>query len=318
LTNRRGVLKSVAYGVAAAGVNAFNSVKMQAAGRADGGLPSRVAGSEFIETRDQASLFYRMWGIGRPILFVHSWAVNADLWQYQMIHFAERGFVCVAYDQRGHGRSSDPGKGYEYDTLSDDLATVIERLDLYNATLVGHSMGCGTIVRYLTRRGARRVSRIALISPTLPFILKTDDNPRGVDKSAVEQLHESWKRDFPKWLEDNARPFFVPETSAAMVRWGINMCLQASLKALIDCNRADLETDFRTELASINVPTLIIHGDNDVSAPVDFTGKRTAALIPGSRLIVYEGAPHGLMLTHIDRLNDDLGTFITTGNASVR
>jgi len=313
--NRRRVLKSVAYGVAAAGMSALNSVKTQAAGKANRVLSSRVAGPEFIQTRDHASLFYRVWGTGRPILFVHSWAVNADLWQYQMVHFAERGFLCVAYDQRGHGRSSDPGRGYEYDTLSDDLAMVIERLDLYDAVLVGHSMGCGTIVRYLTRQGARRVSRIALISPTLPFILKTEDNPLGVDKSAIEKLHESWKRDFPKWLEENARPFFVPETSLAMVRWGINMCLQTSLKALVDCNRADLETDFRAELPGINVPTLIIHGDNDLSAPVDFTGKKTAALIPGSRLIVYENAPHGLMLTHVDRLNDDLGKFVGSENS---
>jgi non-heme chloroperoxidase len=308
--NRRGVLKSVAYGAAAVGIRGFNSLEAQTAGRTGAVLRPRVVAPEFLETKDHARLFCRVWGAGRPVLFVHSWAVNADLWQYQMVHFADRGFQCIAYDQRGHGRSSDPGKGYDYDTLSDDLATVIEQLALHDATLVGHSMGCGTIVRYLTRHGAQRVSRIALISPTLPFILKTSDNPLGVDKSAIDRLHASWKRDFPNWLKDNAPPFFVPETSPAMVQWGINMCLQASLKAVIDCNRADLETDFRAELPKVTVPSLVIHGDKDVSAPVDFTGKRAAALVPGSQLIVYEGATHGLMLTHVDRLNADLEEFI--------
>jgi non-heme chloroperoxidase len=310
--DRRSVLKSVAYGAAVAGISGFNAVEAGAESRSSPLSHSEKAGAgaPFLETKDHVLLFYRIWGTGYPILFVHSWAVNADLWQYQMIHFADRGFRCVAYDQRGHGRSTDPGRGYDYDTLSDDLAAVIGELDLHGTVLVGHSMGCGTITRYLSRFGAQRVAKIAFISPTLPFMLKTDDNPFGVEKASLDRLHESWKKDFPKWLSDNARPFFVPETSSAMVQWGINMCLQASLKALIDCNRADLETDFRSELPRIKVPTLIIHGDKDVSAPVDFTGKRSAALIPNCRFIIYEGAAHGLMLTHVNRLHDDLMAFV--------
>jgi non-heme chloroperoxidase len=187
---------------------------------------------------------------------------------------------------------------------------VIEQLDLRDAALIGHSMGCGTIARYLTRFGAKRVAKVAFIAPTLPFMLKTEDNPFGIEEAAVERLHESWEKDFPKWLADNAQPFFVPETSPAMVQWGINMCLQASLKALIECNRTDVETDFRAELPKIGVRTLVVHGNKDVSAPIELTGKRTAALIPDSRLIVYEGAPHGLMLTHVDRLNNDLIGFL--------
>jgi non-heme chloroperoxidase len=309
---RRDVLRSVAYGVAGIGVATLNAKEALAE-------PSRAAASRknaggtsspFVETRDGARLFYKEWGTGRPVLFIHSWAVNGDLWQYQMIHLSNQNLRCVAYDQRGHGRSSDPGAGYEYDTLSDDLATVIEQLDLRGVNLVGHSMGCGVIARYLTRHGASRIAGAVLISPTLPFMAKTPDNPQGVEKAALGRLHAVWSKDFPKWLGDNARPFFVPETSPEMVQWGVNMCLQASLKALIDCNRADMETDFRAELPRITVPTLVVHGDKDVSAPIDFTGRRTAQLIPGCRLIVYEGAPHGVMLTHIDRLNDELLAFI--------
>jgi pimeloyl-ACP methyl ester carboxylesterase len=217
---------------------------------------------------------------------------------------------CVAYDHRGHGRSSDPGQGYDYDTLAGDLATVIEQLDLRDITLVAHSMGCGAAVRHLSRHGADRIARVALVSPTLPFILKTEDNPDGVDKTVLERVRAKFSKDFPKWLADNAPPFFTPETSPAMIQWGINMCLQASLKALIDCNRTGAETDFRAELPKITAPTLIIHGDKDVSAPLEFTGRKTARLIPGSRLKVYEGAPHGLMFTHMDRFNRDLHDFI--------
>jgi non-heme chloroperoxidase len=187
---------------------------------------------------------------------------------------------------------------------------VIEQLDLRDVTLVAHSMGCGVVVRYLSRHGSKRVARVALVSPSLPFILKTEDNPDGVDRSALERLRAAWGKDFPTWLANNARPFFTPETSPEMIQWGIRMCLQASLKALIDCNRADTETDLRAELPKITAPTLIIHGDKDVSTPLELTGRKTARLIPGSQLKVYEGAPHGLMFTHMDRFNRDLHDFI--------
>ena len=310
--DRREVLKSVARGAVGSALAAVSTGETWAKSARAGAsaTKAKISTTPFLETRDRVRLFYKTWGTGEPILFVHSWAVNADLWQYQMIHFADQGLRCIAYDQRGHGRSSDPGNGYDYDTLSDDLATIIEQLDLHGVTLVGHSLGCGVIARYLTRLGPRRITRVALVAPTLPFMLKTADNPHGVDKSALDQLRGAWCKDFPKWLADNARPFFTLETSQGMVQWGISMCHQASLKALIDCNRADTETDFRDELPRITVPTLIIHGDKDVSAPVDFTARRTAQLIRGSRLIVYEGAPHGLMLTHVDRLNADLLAFM--------
>lgn len=308
--NRRNVLKSVVSVAAGAGLVAASGDSAQAGAAKTGASATKPAKTPFIATRDGASLFYKDWGNGKPVVFVHSWALNSDMWQYQMIHLAGQGLRCVAFDKRGHGRSSDPAQGYDYNTLADDLAAVIEQLNLREVTLVGHSMGGGEIVRYLSRHGARRIARAALVAPTTPFILKTADNPDGVDKSVFEQLRAMWRKDFPKWLADNARPFFSPETSPEMIQWGMRMGLQASLKALIDCNRAVVETDFRAEAPKITTPTLIVHGDKDVSAPLELTGRKTARLIPGSKLIVYEGAPHGLFITHMDRLNRDLLAFI--------
>src|SRR5215467_2607113 len=310
--DRRDVLRSVAFGLASiklAGNNHPSPARLPDSGRGSTGV------GPFVETSDGARLFVKEWGVGDPVVFVHSWAVNSDLWQYQMLFLASQGMRSIAFDQRGHGRSSDSGRGYEYDTLSDDLAAVLEKLDLRGVSLVGHSMGCGTIVRYLTRKGTSRVKQLVLVSPTMPFLLKTADNPQGVDKAAFERLRSGWAKDFPRWLSENARPFFTPDTSEGMIEWGISMVRQASLKALIDCNRADAETDFRMELPKIALPTLVIHGDKDVSAPLALTGKKTAALIPQSRLVVYEGAPHGLMLTHVDRINTDLLHFLKTGEA---
>jgi non-heme chloroperoxidase len=310
--NRRNLLQGLTSALAGAGLIASDPEGVSANGaRAAASSGGNIVDGPFIETGDHTMLFYKEWGTGKPVLFVHSWAADTSLWQHQMIDLSSRGFRCVAYDQRGFGRSNDPGRGYDYDTLSDDLSEVIEKLDLREVTLVGHSMGCGEIVRYVTRHGATRISRAVLVAPTLPFILKTPDNPDGVDKSSLEQLRASWRNDFPKWLGDNARPFFTAETSPEMVAWVVTMAHQASLKALVDCNRAVTETDFRAELTRFKVPTLVVHGDADASAQIDFTGRKTASLIPGCQLKVYEGAPHGLMFTHIDRLNADLLSFLT-------
>jgi non-heme chloroperoxidase len=266
--------------------------------------------SPFTSAGDGTSLFYKDWGTGKPVLFISSWALNSDMWQYQMTPMASHGFRCVAYDRRGHGRSAQPSNGYDYDTLAEDLAVLIEHLDLHEVMMIGHSMAGGEIVRYLTRHSARRVSRIVLVAPTTPFMLKTPDNPDGVPREAFDQVRAEWAKDYPQWLADNARPFVMPDTSQAMLDWVLRLMTQTSLKAIFDCNQAIIETDFRSELPRVNVPTLIIQGDRDVSAPLDLTaGRRTAKLITGSRLEVYKGAPHGLMLTHIDRLNRDLIAF---------
>ncbi len=262
------------------------------------------------ETGKRTSLFYRDWGTGKPVVFVHSWALNSEMWGAQMACLSQQGLRCIAYDRRGHGRSDDSGGGYDFDTLADDLAALIEQLDLRGATLVGHSMGCGEIVRYLTRHGAGRTARILMLAPALPFALKAADNPDGVDACVLDQMRAAWRHDRPKWLIDNARPFFVPETSPEQIQWVLSLMLQSSLQAWLDCNHAGTETDFRAELPAIDVPTLIVHGDADVSAPLEQTGRKTAQLISGSRLSVYEGAPHGLFITHQDRFNRDLLAFV--------
>jgi pimeloyl-ACP methyl ester carboxylesterase len=271
--------------------------------------------ASFIRTRDGVELFYRDSGEGRPVVFLTGWMLSCEMWNYQRVPLSGQGLRCIAYDRRGHGRSSDPGRGYDYDTLADDLAAVLEALDLRDVTLVGHSMASGELVRYLSRHGDSRISRLVFLAPAAtPFLLKTEDNPEGVDGAFFEHFRrEVLLRDTPGWLAENADPFFVTETSAAMKSWVMGLMLRCSMQASIDCHRAMTSTDFRAELPRIRVPSLVIHGDKDVSAPIHLTGQRTARLIPGCRFEVYEGAPHGLFVTHLDRLNADLLAFARGG-----
>lgn len=262
-----------------------------------------------VETADGTKLYCRVWGEGVPVVFVHGWAVNCDIWQYQIIALSNSA-RCFTYDKRGHGRSVDPGRGYDYDTLADDLAAVLDEFDLRNVVLVGHSMGPAEIVRFLSRHGTARVSRLLLVSSALPFMSKTPDNPDGIDPSVFEQRRRQWQQDMPKFLATNARSFVMPETSPETVAWIANMGAQASLKALVDLNHVITETDLRAEVARVTLPTLIIHGEQDKSAPLELTGKMTAKMIRGSQLKTYEGAPHGLLVTHQDRLNSDLLNWI--------
>ncbi len=255
-------------------------------------------------------LFVKDWGSGVPLVFVHSWAVSNEIWQYQHAHFLEAGFRVVAYDRRGHGRSEVPGEGYDVDTLADDLARVIESRDLSGVTLIGHSMGACEIVRYLARHGSRRVARIVLAAPTTPFLLKTADNPEGIDGTLFKSIWAAWRRDFPGWIAANVNPFFVPETSQALRDWGIGELTRTPLHVVLACNKMLVETDFRADCRAVTVPTLVIQGTKDASAPLSLTGQRTAALIPGAKLSVVDGAPHGLMFTHAGRLNAEIAAFV--------
>jgi pimeloyl-ACP methyl ester carboxylesterase len=309
---RRELLKSLAMagGAVVGGVLGARTVAASARGAA-GSLPNTSSShSPYISARDGTPLFYKDWGHGKPVLFVSAWATNSDMWQYQMTPMSEAGLRCIAYDRRGHGRSAQPSDGYDYDTLADDLAAVVAQLDLHQITLVSHSMGGGEVVRYLSRHGAKRANRIVLVSPTTPFLLKTADNPEGVSREVFDKTRAQWRQDWPKWLAENGRASFNAETSQAMVDWFVQMMTQTSLKVALDCNQAIIETDFRAELPKVSVPTLIIHGDKDAFVPLELTGRRTAALIPGAKLIVYEGASHGLMFTQMERLNHDLRSFI--------
>jgi non-heme chloroperoxidase len=271
----------------------------------------------FIAAKDGAQLYWRDWGAGAPMLFLNSLGCGAEMWDYQMTAFADEGFRCIGFDRRGHGRSDQPARGYDFDTFADDVAALIDALELSDLTLIAHSIAGGEAVRYLTRHGRDRVARMILLAPTTPMLLKTDDNPNGALESEFEALWAQWKRDYPKWIADNVAPFFIPETSPAMMRWGAGL-LQTPVPIALACARAMVEEDFRAEMRGIDVPTLIVHGDRDRSAPVELTGKPSAELIPGCRLLVYEGAPHGLMFTHMDQVHADILRFVRETRSATR
>jgi non-heme chloroperoxidase len=269
----------------------------------------------FVQTDHEVCLFFRDWSEGEPVVFCAAWALSSIAWQYQMISVVGSGRRAVAYDRRGHGRSDDPGRGYDYDTLADDLARVLGHLDLRDVTLVAHSMGSGEAVRYLTRHGGGRVARLVLVAPTTPFVLKTPDNQAGVDGELFAERRDEWRRDFGRWIVDNEPPYFgdgLPgcDVSSLLRDWTKADMLATTLQAAIEFQRAAVETDFRAELAKLSLPTLIVQGDADASAPLALTGVRTAELLPNCRLRVYENAPHGLYLTHREKVNADLLAFI--------
>lgn len=263
-----------------------------------------------VRTGDGVDLFYRDWGSGRPVVFVAGWSLPSESWSYQMLALKGAGYRVIAFDRRGHGRSSDPGRGYDFDTLADDLGAVLDALDLRDALLVGHSMGCNEILRYLSRHGNARVAGAALLGTMTPFVLKTPDNPDGIDATFFEAMRrEQLMVDFPQWIDENMVPFVYPETPAGIKDWVRGMALGASLQALVECNRALASTDFRAELPDIDVPVLLIAATDDASAPIAPTAEPTARLLPNATLRRYEGAPHGMFITHRARVNADLLEF---------
>ncbi|QRG65327.1 alpha/beta fold hydrolase [Brevibacillus choshinensis] len=271
----------------------------------------------FVDASDGTRLYYQDWGTGKPVVLVSAAFMNSEMWELQMTYLASSGLRCIAYDRRGHGRSDWPGEGYDYETLASDLAALIESLNLQDITLVGYSMGSGEVVRYLSRYGSERVARIAILAGTAPFLRKTEDNPDGIEQRAFDSMVAKRTQDRPKWFADNAPPFFgagLPgnSVSSERVQWGTQMCLQCSPKATIDCSDSFFHTDFRAEMSDIRIPTLIIHGDSDQSAPIHLCGQKSAKLVQGSKFIVYENAAHGFFITHADRLNADLLEFVNT------
>jgi len=266
-----------------------------------------------IRTAPSVDLFYRDWqGAGRPVVFVAGWSLPSESWSYQMMALHEAGHRVIAYDRRGHGRSGDPGGGYDFDTLADDLAAVLDTLDLRGAILVGHSMGCNEILRYLGRHGSARVAGVALLGAMTPCLLRRPDNPEGIDAEMFAFVQRELMSDFPRWIDDNMVPFVLPETPRGMQDWLRNMALGASLQALVECNRALARADFRAELPAIDVLVLLIAGTGDASAPFALTARPAAALIPGAQLKVYEDAPHGMFITHMAEVNRDLLEFAAT------
>jgi len=295
--NRRDATKSAAV-VAAAAVVAGS--KMAMADTPETTHP--VARPSFVETRDGASLFYNDWGTGKPILFTHAWGLNADIWEYQLTELVDQGLRCVAYDRRGHGRSTDPGRGYDYDTLADDLSALIEQLDLRDVTLVGFSMGNGEAVRYLARHGSSRITRLMMVSTVGP----------QTDGSLFDGFIAGLKQDRAAFFANSVAAFTggLPSVSPALAQWVVAQFMRASPKAAIECMRANIVADLRADMRAVTLPTLIVHGGRDQVSPLDKTGRKTAEAIPGCELSVYDDAPHGLVITHRERLTRDLLAFI--------
>jgi non-heme chloroperoxidase len=271
-------------------------------------IPTTAHQRVAVTTKDGLRLFHKDWGTGQPILFVHAWAMSSEFWDYQMYPMSKQGFRCIAYDRRGNGRSEDSGDGYDCDTLADDLACVIEQLDLRDLILVGHSLGAMEIVRYLGRHGSARVKRAVLVAGGTPPLLKTADNPQGVDVAFFEATRAALTQDRAKWLRDNAAPFFVPDTSDGIFDWTMAMMMQSSLRAMVETTYTVTETDLRPDLRKIDVPVLIVHGTADHSIPID-CGRRTMEFLRHGRMIEYDGAPHGLLVTHAERLRNDIAAF---------
>jgi len=302
--NRRSFLQTAAIG---------GSAVLSGLGEARAQPRPATDRSEHIRARDGTRLFVRDWGAGPPVLFLAGWTLSSDFWGYQMAALQAQGLRCIAYDRRGHGRSADPGGGYDHDTLADDLAAIIDRLSLRRVTLVAHSMASGEVARYVARHGSHRIGRIALVGPTTPFLMRAADNPDGFPREAMAASRARLAIDFPGQIGAQIRPFFADQTSPDMIEWVKRMMLQTSLQAVLECARALQETDFRADLARIDVPTLVVHGDRDQSAPLALTGRRTAALIPNARFELCRGGPHGIPVTHVEWLNRQLLGFIQTG-----
>ncbi|WP_312520022.1 alpha/beta hydrolase [Massilia sp.] len=276
----------------------------------DSSARAAIAGPNLIRTRG-VDLFYRDWGGGAPLLFVAGWSMPSDSWSRSMLALGEAGYRALAFDRRGHGRSSDPGAGYDFDTLADDLAAVIEALELHDVVLVGHSMGCNEIVRYLSRHGSARVRGAALVGTMTPFLLRSGDNPHGIDGALLDAVRrEQLMADFPRWIDDNLAPFVTPDTPQGTRDWLRAMAHGASLHALCACQYELARTDFRAELRGLDLPVLLVAGTDDASAPLALTAQPSARLLPQATLHVIDGAPHGLFLTHRREVEASLLEFL--------
>lgn len=269
----------------------------------------------FFKTVDNVSLFYNDWGTGRPVVLIHGWPLNSDFWEPQSIYLAANGFRVVAYDRRGFGRSEQPWTGYDYDTLADDLDALMQHLDLHDATLVGFSMGGGEVARYLSRHGAVRVAQAVLMSAVTPSLKKFNDNPDGIDQSVFDGLLKALETDRHGFLADFREGFFYgtsaePVVSRGVLDWYSFLSSQASLRAIIECARAWSDTDFRSDLSSITIPTLIMHGGSDVNVPPEITAHLVRHMIAGARYIEYEGSGHAIGITDSQRVNADLLAFL--------
>jgi len=273
------------------------------------------AAMPMIKTRDGTLLRTKIWGTGRPVILLHGWPLSSDTWDDHAMAIAENGMQAIAYDRRGFGRSDQPWLGYDYDSLADDLADVIKETGANDATLVGFSMGGGEVARYMSRHRGEHVKQIALIASVVPYMPQTEDNPNGTPKSVFADMAEQMQADRAKFFGSFFDTFYgvgilSQPVSDEVLQWSFNLAMMAGLKPTLACAQAFSSTDFRPDLGSIRVPTLIIHGTSDQTVPIDASARAAAAAIPTSRLLEYSGAPHGLLVTHKEKVTADLLHFL--------
>lgn len=266
-------------------------------------------------TNDGTEIYFKDWGWGPVVLFSHGWPLNADAWENQMVFLASNGYRCIAHDRRGHGRSSQPWHGNDMDTYADDLSELISALDLSEIMLVGHSTGGGEVARYIGRHGTSRVNKVVLMGAVTPLMLKTESNPGGLKIETFDKIRAGVVADRSQFFKDLTTPFYGTNRPGAMVSQGVcdafwHQGIQGGLKNEFDCIKAFSETDFTEDLKKFDVPTLIIHGDDDQIVPIDASAHATSNLVKNAILEIYRGGPHGLAETHKDQLNTDLLEFL--------
>jgi len=268
-----------------------------------------------IVMKDGCEIYYKDWGTGRPVVFSHGWPLSADAWEDQMVFLAAHGYRAIAHDRRGHGRSSQPSNGNNMDTYADDLATLTETLDLRNAVHVGHSAGGGEVARYIGKHGTKRVSKAVLIAAVPPLMLKTADNPGGLPIEVFDGIRAGVLADRSQFFQDLTETFYGANRPGASVSQGLRYSfwlqgMHSGFIGVLDCIKAFSETDFTADLKKFDVPTLVLHGDDDQIVPIANSAQLSATLIQGANLKVYPGAPHGLCSTHKNEVNADLLAFI--------
>jgi non-heme chloroperoxidase len=271
-----------------------------------------------ITTKDGTEIYYKDWGKGPPIVFSHGWPLSADAWEDQMIFLAARGYRCIAHDRRGHGRSGQPWEGNDMDTYADDLAELAAALDLRDAVHIGHSTGGGEVTRYIGRHGTARVAKTVLVSAVPPLMLKTDTNPGGLPMSVFDELRAGVLADRSQLFKDLSAPFYGANRPGAKVSQGLRdsfwlQGMMAGHKAVYDCIKAFSETDLTADLKRIDVPTLILHGDDDQIVPIGASALLSSKMVKGATLKVVPGAPHGMLSTMKERMNDELLAFVGHG-----
>jgi non-heme chloroperoxidase len=315
LQTRRSLLVAGAGTAAAMGLTALTHAAAASETHRSVAKSSVKPRASRLVTQDGTSIYFKDWGSGTPVVFCHGYPLSSDAWENQMLFLSERGYRVIAHDRRGFGRSDQPGHGYDYDTFADDLASLIESLDLKDASLIGHSMGGGEVARYIGRHGQKRIAKVAFVGAVTPFLLKTSSNVNGVPKEVFDGFRAAVRSDRSQWNKDVSMPYFSYNRPRSKPSEGVRedywrQSMMTSMVASYDAIGAFSETDFREDLATITVPALVVHGTDDQIVPIEISGDLTAKIIKHARMLRYDGAPHGLQITHKDQLNADLLNFL--------